>query len=84
MKDATNRYSRLQGQYLAFIRAYTVIHRRAPAEADMQGFFGVTPPSVHQMVLTLEKRGLIERVPGIARSIRLLVQADELPLLEEP
>lgn len=84
VRDATERFTRLQGQYLAFIRAYTLIHRRSPAEADMQRFFGVTPPSVHQMVLTLEKRGLIERVPGVARSVRLLLQADELPALEEP
>ena len=77
-------FTRLQGQYLAFIRAYTVIHREAPAEADMQRFFLVTPPSVHQMVLTLEKRGFISRVPGKARSIRLLLPPEEVPLLEEP
>jgi len=34
----------------------------------MQRFFRVTPPSVHQMVLWLEKAGLITRQPGIARS----------------
>jgi len=37
----------LQGQYLAFIHAYTKIHGVAPAEADMQRYFRVTPPSVH-------------------------------------
>jgi DNA-binding MarR family transcriptional regulator len=77
-------YTPLQGQYLAFIRAYTLIHREPPAEADMQRFFLVTPPSVHQMVLTLEKRGLISRVPGQARSIHLLLPLHELPRLEEP
>ncbi len=80
----TARFTRLQGQYLAFIRAYTVIHRDPPAEADMQRFFLVTPPSVHQMVLTLEKRGFISRVPRKARSIRLLLPPEELPSLEEP
>jgi len=44
-----------QGQYLAFIYAYTLLHRRPPAEADMQQYFRVSPPSVHQMVLTLER-----------------------------
>lgn len=44
-----------QGQYLAFIYYYSKVNRRAPAEADMQRYFGVTPPSVHQMVLTLER-----------------------------
>ena len=58
-----------QGQYLAFIHAYTLVNGRPPAEADMQRFFRVTPPSAHQMVVTLEQAGLISRLPGIARSI---------------
>ena len=29
-----------QGQYLAFIYAYTRLHRRPPAEADMQQYSG--------------------------------------------
>ena len=62
-----------QGQYLAFIYAYTRIHRRPPAEADMQRHFQVSPPTVHQMVLTLERAGLIRRQPGVARSIEVLV-----------
>src|SRR5437660_12932144 len=77
-------FTPLQGQYLAFIRAYTLIHRQAPAEADMERFFHVTPPSVHSMVLGLENRGLIERTPGKDRSIQLLVPSAELPPLEEP
>ena len=71
-----------QGQYLAFIHAYMKLNRRAPAEADMQGFFEVTPPTVHRMVMELERRGLIARTPGVARSIRLLVAQSELPALE--
>src|SRR5260370_25563152 len=39
---------------------------RPPAEADMQRYFCVTPPSVHQMALTLEQTGLIRRQPGVA------------------
>ncbi len=35
----------------------------------MQRFFQITAPSVHSMVLTLERRGFIRRVPGQARSI---------------
>jgi repressor LexA len=72
-------YTHKQGQYLAFIYHYTRIHRRAPAEAEMQAYFRVSPPSVHQMVLTLEARGLIERTPGQARSIRLRIPPEELP-----
>src|SRR6476659_1387845 len=62
-----------QGQYLAFIHAYTLVIGRPPAEADLQRFFQVTPPSVHQMVITLERNGLIRRRPGTARSIEVLV-----------
>lgn len=75
-------YTELQGQYLSFIHAYTKIHRRPPAEADMQRFFEVTPPSVHRMVIELERRGLIRREPGKARSIVLLVAPERLPSLK--
>ena len=70
-----------QGQYLAFIDAYTRVHQRAPAEWEMQRHFGVTPPSVHQMVLTLERGGFIRRQPGMPRSIQVLVSAEDLPVL---
>jgi Mn-dependent DtxR family transcriptional regulator len=70
-----------QGQYLAFIYAYTQVHERPPAEADIQRKFKVSPPSVHQMLVTLERGGLIRRVPGIARSIELLVPPEALPIL---
>jgi Mn-dependent DtxR family transcriptional regulator len=70
-----------QGQYLAFIHLYTRLHRRAPAETDMQQYFRVSPPSVHQMVLTLERAGLIKRQPRVARSIELLVDPKQLPEL---
>lgn len=74
-------FTKKQGQYLAFIYNYTKIHGRAPAESDLQQYFGTTPPSVHQMILTLELGGFIERIPGQARSIRLLVRPGHLPVL---
>lgn len=70
-----------QGQYLAFIYAYTRLNRRAPAEADMQSHFRVSPPTVHQMIMTLESKGLITRQPGTARSIQMLVDPEHLPVL---
>jgi len=75
-------YTPTQGQYLAYIHYYTKVNGRAPAEADMQRYFGVSPPSVHQMVRTLERRRFIAREPGRARSIRLLLERSELPELE--
>ena len=75
-------FSDKQGQYLAFIHAYTVVLGQPPAEADLQRHFHVTPPSVHQMILTLERAGFIVRKPGAARSIRLLVDPNILPTLK--
>jgi DNA-binding MarR family transcriptional regulator len=80
-RAATAAFTEKQGQYLAFIYAYTKLNRRAPAEADMQRHFRVTPPSVHRMVLELEERGLIRRLPGVARSIEVLLAPEQLPVL---
>lgn len=71
-----------QGQFLAYIHHYDLIHGCAPAEADMQRFFQITPPSVHSMVLTLERQGFIRRVPGRARSITVIVPPESLPTLK--
>jgi SOS-response transcriptional repressor LexA len=75
-------FTEKQGQYLAFIHTYLQLHGRAPAEAEMESFFGVTPPSVHRMVVELERRGLIRRVPRQARSIELCVSAELIPPLQ--
>lgn len=77
-----DKLTKKQGQYLAFIHYYTKINGRPPAETDMQRYFRVTPPSVHQMVVTLEKRRFIERVQGQPRSIRVLLPRGEFPDLE--
>ena len=71
MSSAQPSFTDTQGQYLAFIDAYIRVHGRPPAEADIQRHFQVSPPSVHQMVLTLERAGLIRRQPGLARSIEV-------------
>ena len=75
-------YTERQGQFLAYIHQYSLVNGCAPAEADMQRFFRITPPSVHSMVLTLERRGFIRRVPGQARSITLVVPPESLPPLQ--
>ena len=74
-------FTQKQGQYLAFIYAYTRLNRRPPAEIDMQRYFQVSPPSVHQMVLTLEREGFIRRQPGVARSTEMLIDPECLPVL---
>src|SRR6185369_9788359 len=75
-------FTEKQGQYLAFIYTYSHMFRRPPAETDMQRHFRVSPPSVHQMVVTLERNGLIRRQPGAPRSIELLVSPQRLPILQ--
>jgi Mn-dependent DtxR family transcriptional regulator len=75
-------YTPRQGQYLAFIYYYTKLNGVPPAEADMQRYFRVSPPAVHEMVKALERHGHITREPGKPRTIRLLLPRDELPDLE--
>jgi len=71
-----------QGQFLAYIYYYTKLHRQAPAEVDLQRYFRVSAPAIHDMVKTLERNGLIEKIPGQARSIRLCVGLEHLPQLD--
>ena len=75
-------FTEKQGEYLAFIHVYSHMFQRPPAETDMQRYFRVSPPSVHQMVTTLERAGLIRRQPGVPRSIEILVPPEELPILK--
>jgi len=75
-------YTPRQGQCLAFIYCYTKLHGVSPAEANMQRFFRVSPPAVHEMIKTLERQGFIAREPGKPRSIRLLLDPAKLPDLE--
>ena len=67
------RFTEKQGHYLAFIHTYAYMFGRPPAEADIQRHFRVSPPSVHQMIVTLERNGFIRRQPGVPRSIESLL-----------
>ena len=76
------KFTEKQGQYLAYIHLYSKLNRRSPGERDFQFYFRVTPPTVHQMILKLEERGFISRIPRQARSIQLLIPPEELPELK--
>jgi len=67
-----------QAEYLAYIYYYTKLHGRAPAEHEIMNYFKVSPPSVHQMVLSLEKNSFISRIPGQSRSIEITIPEAEL------
>jgi len=78
--------TRQQGQFLAFIREYMMRNhaRVAPTHANLQQFFNLTAPSVNSMLIRLERRGFIRRIPHQARGIELTVNPDWIPLLDRP
>ena len=45
MSPSAKTFTPKQGQYLAYIHLYTRLHRWPPAEADIQQYFRVAPPS---------------------------------------
>jgi Mn-dependent DtxR family transcriptional regulator len=47
----------------------------------MQLYFRVSPPSVHQMILTLERAGFLRRQHRVGRSIEMLVEPESLQVL---
>ncbi len=75
-------FTRRQGQVLSFIHLYTSLNRQPPAEADIASHFLIIPPSAHGIVVTLTKKGLIQRQPGQARFIRLRIDPTQLPQLD--
>lgn len=68
-----------QGEYLSFIHSYTTKVGVSPSFEDIARHFGTAPPNVNGMIKTLERRGLLSRSPGVARSLRVLVPAEVLP-----
>ena len=76
-------FTEKQGQYLAFIESYIAIHGKAPAEADIRNYFKTSPPTIHQMILKLEKKkDLLVAHQGQARSIKLLIDTEVIPKLK--
>jgi hypothetical protein len=78
---ATPRFTAKQGQYLAFIHTYAQTIA-LPPRPTWSATSASRPPSVHRMVVELERRGLIRRIPRQARSIALCIPTDEIPPLQ--
>ena len=76
-------FTHRQGQFLAFIYWYTKLHRQGPSELDLRAFFGLTPPSVHSMIVKLHHVGLVSRQTGKPRSVCVTVSKEQLPELED-
>ena len=47
------------------------------------GDLGVSPPSVHQMIVKLQEVGFITRESGVSRSVRVAIAVDEISDLED-
>ncbi|MEO6597860.1 MAG: MarR family transcriptional regulator [Planctomycetota bacterium] len=56
----------------------------APTHAALQRFFNLTAPSVNSMLVRLERRGFITRIPRRERGIELTIDTNLLPKLERP
>ena len=80
MGKCLGKYTKKQGQYLAYIYYYTKVNGRAPAHADLKITFEVSPPSVHQMLLKLEERGLITKGWCQPEVSKVVIDVKELPL----
>jgi len=65
-----------QAEYLTFIRAFTERWGIPPSFEEIGRHFMTTAPSVNSMVKTLERRGFLTRIPGQARTLRVIVAAD--------
>ena len=79
--DVENSLSKAEGILLG------VRHGETPGDfvhirQVLDRYFEVTPPSIHSMIVTLERRGLIRRTPGRSRSIEVLVPINEVPPLD--
>ncbi len=61
-----------QAEYLAFIQAFTTRRGMSPSFEDIARHFLTTTPSVNGMIKTLESRGFLTRVPGQARTLRVV------------
>lgn len=81
--ESPARFTARQGQVLAFLEAYRRLNRRGPSEVEIGKYFRITPPSVNQMMVKLEEKGLITRQAGVPRSARVAIAKEEIPALED-
>lgn len=77
-------FTEKQGQFLAFVYAYTQINGVPPAEADLRRYFQTTAPTIHNMIKRLDTLGLVSRVPGRGRTLEVQVDPKQLPVLRRP
>jgi len=76
-----------QRRVLDYIKHYFEVHQEAPTIAEIGKEFGMSSSaSVHHVVSTLEREGLIRRIPNVSRGLELVEDEAsqdkyEIPLL---
>jgi DNA-binding Lrp family transcriptional regulator len=78
MPSSAARPTARQREYLVFTKTLTDRWRVPPSFEEIARHFETSAPSVNDMVKTLEARGFLSRVPGAARTLRVLVPDAEL------
>jgi SOS-response transcriptional repressor LexA len=74
LKEPTAR----QTQALRYIRDYIHLHDRSPSEEELARHLGISAPAAHDLVIRMERSGLVRRKPGAARSVRPSDDSEEL------
>jgi len=77
-----NNFTKTQGQYLSFIYHYQKLNKQSPSFVDFERYFGTSSASVNSMIKTIEEKGFIKKTKGKSRSIELLINKEEIPMLE--
>jgi hypothetical protein len=73
-----------QAEYLSFVRAFTDRWGIPPSFEEIGRHFMTSAPSVNNMIKTLESRGFLTRVPGQARTLRVIAPQGPITGTEPP
>ncbi len=73
-----------QEEILSFIRAFQRENSMCPSLDEISSHFKIAVSSVYDHIAALEKKGVIERIPGQARSIRLKGEDSKLKAVTLP
>lgn len=67
-----------QSDVLACIRQHLDRHGYPPSTRELAIWLGVTPTAIDGHIHALQKKGALQRSPGVARGIRLTKVAEPL------
>ncbi|MBF0309302.1 MAG: repressor LexA [Magnetococcales bacterium] len=62
-----------QLRMLAAIKEFIAGHAMAPTVAELGEMLGIKPPSVHEQIAAMIRKGMVRRVPRKARSLEVVV-----------